>query len=144
MIRVIYLLSIRDLNERKRLIEATLSGKRWTVRSTKGKMRKLTDREMVDLSEHLHGWTRSVYEFGCAYIHLSDYHNHATRNPFNKLPPAERAHILKHLRYYHGGPRSDSPSMEELASYLLRVFHKIHSNLECYLKDLEADKAMEL
>ncbi len=76
MIRVIYLLSITDLSERQRLIEASVSGNPWTI---KGKKAQITDREMAELSGRLHGWVASVYKFGCAFIHLSSFHDYNER-----------------------------------------------------------------
>jgi hypothetical protein len=137
MIRVIYLLSIKNLAERQRLIRSTLRGEKWNRLTTKGGHAVITDREMVDLAQQLQGWTQSVYRFGCAFAHLSDFHNHLAQNPFEKLPDAERRHILSHMRRYHDGPSDDNPDMEELATYLPRVFEKIADNLRCYLEELE-------
>lgn len=85
MIRVIYLLSIRSVTERRRLIKSTIQGEKWKVKTSKGKWSDVTDREMVNLAQQLQGWTQSVYKFGCAFVHLSDFHNHLTENPFDKL-----------------------------------------------------------
>lgn len=143
MIRVIYLLAIKDLSERQRLIESTLKGERWKIQTAKGRWRDVTDREMVDLAQQLHGWTQSVYKFGCAFVHLSDFHNYLVENPFDKLPESERKDILSHLRNYHGGPCNDDPAMAELALYVPQVFEKIANNLECYLKQLERDEMLD-
>jgi hypothetical protein len=143
MIRVIYLLALTDLNERQRLIDSTLRGERWKVRTNKGKWRDVTDRELVDMAQHFQGWTQSVYKFGCAFIHLSDFHNHLAQNPFDKLMESERQDILSHMRYYHGGPCRDDPDIEELAFYVPQIFGKIADNLECYLKELEQNKALD-
>jgi len=143
MVRIIWLLSIEDKTERKRLIHATLSGKKWTELTLEGKTRRITDREMVDLSQWLHGWTQSVYKFGCAFIHLSDFHNHATEDPFRKLPKIEREDILRHMRAYHGGPPGDDPNMTELAHYIPQVFAKIAGNLDCYITSLAEGKVIE-
>lgn len=114
MIRVIYLLSVNDITERQRLIDSTLRGDKWKVQTINGKWRKVTDREMVELAQNLQGWTQSVYKFGCAFVHLSDFHNHLAQNPFGKLMESEKKDILSHMRYYHSGPSHDNPSMEEL------------------------------
>jgi|SRR3989338_896576 len=142
LVRVIWLLSIVDKTERKRLIHATLSGEKWT-HAPNGKMRRITDREMVDLAQWLYGWAQSVYRFGCAFIHLSDFHNHAAEDPFRKLPRAEREDILRHMRAYHGGPSGNDPGMAELASYIPQVFNKIAGNLDCYLTSLAEGKIIE-
>ena len=143
MVRVIWLLSIDDKAERRRLIHATLTGKKWTKQTQTGKMSKISDREMVDLSQWLHGWTESVYKFGCAFIHLSDFHNHAVENPFRKLPQTEREDILSHMRAYHGGPLGNDPDMDELAHYIPQVFAKISGNLDCYITSLAEGKTIE-
>src|SRR5438094_8355770 len=65
MVRVIYLLSIADKPYRQQLIDASANGEKWTA---KGKKACITDREMVELAQSLHGWTRSVYKFGCAFL----------------------------------------------------------------------------
>lgn len=143
MVRVVFLLSIDDRAERRRLIESTLRGEKWKVLTPKGKYRDVTDREMVDQAQHLQGWTQSVYKFGCAFIHLSDFHNHHVQNPFAKLPDAEEQDILTHMRHYHGGPCHDNPDMQELARYVPRVLEKISGNLECYLKHIECNEMLD-
>jgi hypothetical protein len=139
MVRAIYLLTIRDLKERKRLIAQTLAGEIWTVPTGKGKQRKVTDKDMVELSNKLKGWTLSVYKFGCVFIHFSSSHDYSISNPFDSLPPSEQSDILEHLRYYHGGPHSDHPSFNEIAEFFPRVFEKIAGNLECYINSLESN-----
>jgi hypothetical protein len=143
MIRVIYLLAIKDLTKRQKLIESTLKGEKWKVQTPKGKWRDVTDREMVDLAQKLQGWTQSVYKFGCAFVHLSDFHNHLAENPFDKLEETEKQDILSYMRNYHGGPCHNNPTMAELALYISQVFEKISSNLECYLKQLEQNETLD-
>ncbi len=142
MIRVIYLLAIKDVSERQRLICSTLRGEKWRIRTHKGNWKKVNDKEMVDLAQELQGWTQSVYKFGCAFVHLSDFHNHFAENPFDKLEEAEKRDILSHMRYYHNGPAVENPGVSELASYVPAVFDKIADNLECYLKQLEQDGSL--
>ncbi len=143
MIRVIYLLALTDFIERQKLIDSTLRGEKWRVRTKKGKLRNVTDREMVDLAQHLQGWTQSVYKFGCAFVHLSDFHNHFVQDPFEKLTQSEKENILSHMRHYHGGPPHDNPDMEEISIYVPRVFDKISSNLEYYLEQLEKNGSLD-
>lgn len=143
LVRVIYLLSIESPEERQRLIISTLSGHKWQRQTLKGKWKNITDKEMVDLAQKLNGWTLSVYKFGCAFIHLSDFHNHHVDDPFMKLKESEKNDILTHMRYYHGGPISDHPDMKELSRYLVSVLNKISGNLECYLEDLKNNKHLD-
>ncbi|MCP4102460.1 MAG: hypothetical protein GY750_13715 [Lentisphaerae bacterium] len=97
----------------------------------------MRDKDMVDLSNEFHGWTRLVYKFGCAFIHLSNFHNYSNKNPFDLLPENEQKELLDHLRYYHGGPFSDHPSFEDLSSFFPRVFEKITDHLKCYIDHLK-------
>lgn len=137
MVRVIFLLSIADKSYRQQLIDASVNGSKWTV---KGKSACITDREMVELAQSLHGWTQSVYKFGCAFIHLSSFHDYEYRDPLLALPEDERAAILMHMRAYHGGPAFAEPTFEDLLPYLPAVFEKVASNLECYVQKLEAEE----
>ena len=139
MVRVIYLLSVTDRVRRAQLISAAANGRKW-----KGaKSGRVTDREMVDLAQKLHGWTGSVYRFGCAFIHLSSYHDYKSRDPIEGLDAQERTDLLHHMRYYHGGPPNDDFTFSDLAPFLPVVFEKIASNLECYVGELAQDGQLD-
>src|ERR1700741_3004186 len=58
LVRVIFLLA-QPLAYREALILASINGERW--RRPNGRS-TVTDREMVDLSKHMIGWTQSVYK----------------------------------------------------------------------------------
>jgi hypothetical protein len=137
MIRVIYLLSISDMIYRDELIKASVEGRVWTEKSGN---RRITDRDMVDLATKLQGWTESVYRFGCAFIHLSGFHDYQERDLMDMVSHDEKMAVLEHMMYYHGGPLEPDPKFDDLIPYLPQVFEKIASNLECYVKDLEAGK----
>ena len=133
MVRVIYLLA-QPSDRRSLLIEASVRGEKWTQQNSK---KTVTDKEMVDLSQSLQGWTGSVYKFGCAFIHLSHLHDYNTNDPLSQLPVGERMDILEHCRNYHGGPTSSEPTFFDLVPYFPRVLKKIAENLEYYLERLE-------
>lgn len=132
MLRAIFLLS-KPVSGRAGIISKSLRGDRWPV----------TDRDMVDLAQRLTNSTASVYKFGCGFIHLSAFHDHHNRNVFESLQETERNDILSHLRYYHGGPRSDSPTFADIGPLLPNVFTKIAGNLECYVEMLENGDVIE-
>lgn len=77
MVRVIFLLR-QTLEERKHLISQTLNGERWKMRNKA----LVSDAYMVNLANTLNGWTKSVYKFGCLFIHLSWFHDYAFNDPF--------------------------------------------------------------
>jgi hypothetical protein len=115
MIRVIYLLSTSDVTYRDELIKASVEGRVWTEKSGK---RRITDRDMVDLATELHGWTESVYRFGCAFIHLSSFHDYQERDPMDMVSGDEKKAILEHMRYYHGGPLESDPKFDGISSII--------------------------
>ncbi|OFY51335.1 MAG: hypothetical protein A2W85_03675 [Bacteroidetes bacterium GWF2_41_31] len=135
MVRVIFLLS-QTIDERNHLISLTLSGQKWRLRSNA----QVTDKQMVELADTLNGWTKSVYKFGCAFIHLSTFHDYAFNDPFENLGLDEINSIKTHLNYYHGFPMTDGLTMSSISFYLPRVFDKIESNLESYIQSLEAQR----
>ena len=137
MVRVIYLLG-QEVQRRDVLIAAAVSGLKW---SQPGSRSYVTDKEMVDLAQNLHGWTRSVYKFGCAFIHLSNLHDYNDRDPLALLPEQERIDILEHCRHYHGGPSDRDTMFVELIPYLPCVLEKITGNLLYYLERLECNEA---
>lgn len=140
LVRVIFLLAQQDREYRNLLIEAAVEGKTWSASESR---QRVTDREMVELANKLHGWTRSVYRFGCAFIHLSNMHDYQSRDPLQQIPEDEREAILEHLRHYHGGPSQSQPTFGDIGHFLPRVYEKIADNLECYLKSLENGGSLE-
>jgi len=94
---------------------------------------------MVDLSKDLFNWAKNVYEFGCAFIHLSSFHDYASRDPLESIPANERSTIASYLNYYHLVHLGPNVTFSEILLLLPSVFKKIRDNLECYLKDLEND-----
>jgi hypothetical protein len=132
MVRVIYLLNQSEV-DRSKLISQTLTGVKW--RLTSG--RQVTDRDMVDIADRLNGWTLSVYKFGCAFIHLSFYHDYQLCDPFKSISINDKIDIVKHLNGYHGYPLDRDLSLDSISMYMPMIQEKISSHLECYLKDLE-------
>ncbi len=140
LVRVIYLLSQSDRAYRSRLIDASISGQKWTAKNSRD---RITDQEMAGLAQALHGWTCSVYKFGCGFIHLSNMHDYRDRDPLSQISEADRQAILHYLRYYHGGPNTETPTFSDIVPFLPRVFEKIADNLECYLKQLENNEDID-
>lgn len=139
MVRVIFLLS-HTLDERTHLIDLTLAGKKWKLRNNA----TVTDKQMVELADTLNGWTESVYKFGCAFIHLSSYHDYVFSDPFENLGQDEIDSIKGHMNNYHGFPMEEKLTLQSITPYLPLVFDKIEGNLECYIKYLEGRKTPEL
>lgn len=133
MVRVIFLLH-QSLAVRQHFIEQTLLNTKWTLPNSRT---TVTDRQMVDLTNTLYGWTNSVYKLGCAFIHLSPMADYRNENPFLQLSSTEISNIKHHLHDYHSFPLAHDLSMESVNPYLLKVLDKVSSNLECYIVHLE-------
>ncbi len=97
----------------------------------------VTDKQMVDLADKFNGWTQSVYKFGCAFIHLSTFHDYSNNDPFKTLSNSEANSVKTHLNTYHGFPMSSDLTIENAAHFLPMVFNKISDNLEWYIQTLE-------
>jgi hypothetical protein len=137
MVRVMFLLAQPNRELRMSLVQAAVNGERWRVPSGLGKAPLVTEKQLVDLADGLTGWARSVYRFGCGYIHLSDLHDHQARDPFQALPLEEREAIAGQLNKYHGANLSAESTFVEVAVCVPRVLSKISTNLELYLRQLE-------
>lgn len=137
MVRVIFLLNIGTVQEVQRLVALTLNGERWYTTKS-GKKTIITDKYMVDIANDLQGWTQYVYNFGCAFIHLSSYHNRFSVDPLSALNNQELNEIKMYIEQYHGRCEGDVVSIQDILHYLPDIFRKIASNLECHVNDLEA------
>lgn len=135
LVRVIFLLD-KNLTVRQHYIGQTLSNIKWTLPDSRA---VVTDRQMVDLSDMLYGWTKSVYKLGCAFVHLSPMANYKNDDPFQNLPSDEIVDIKQHLHVYHSFPLDEELTMQTIIPYLMRVLDKVYSNLNSYIDNLETD-----
>ena len=140
MVRCIFLLSITDRQYRDRLLHDSVNGKKWRKSDGRG---VVTDKEMVDLANNLQGWTRSVYKFGCGFIHLSSFHDYSDRDPLDSLTPEMRLDIAHHLQHYHFVRLDQSTKFQDIEHVLPAVFSKIAANLEWYVERVEASADLE-
>lgn len=140
LVRTVFLLS-NDLGTRRHLIEQTLHNVRWTLPGTRT---LVTDRDMVNLANRLHGWTNSVYKLGCAFIHLSPLADYRNTNPFDQLSVEETRDIMQHMHQYHDFPLNAPLNMETVGPYLQRVFNKVKMNLEWYINRLQENQPVSI
>ena len=141
MVRVIYLLNISDLALRESFIRQTLNGQKWSFINHNSKRQNVTDKDMVDLANNLNGWTQNVYKFGCAFIHLSKFHDYLTDDPFQTLSDNEKDDIINQMQNYHFANLSRKSKLNDIIPYLPRVMEKITSNFECEIKYIEEKKS---
>ena len=143
-IRVIYLGRISDISERERLMNLTLSGEKWTALTHNNKLKQITDKDMVEKATELKGYVHYVYKFGCGFIHLSDFHNYETKNPFDKLDYSEQFDIIFYLHQYHGFPRHMELTVENITPLIPNVLEKISANLACYFNAILNNEMIEM
>jgi hypothetical protein len=145
LIRVIFLLR-QPQGLRDEIIESSLANDgRFLLPNTKGKLTKVADATMIGATDGLaglDGWLRRVYDFGCAFIHLSSAHDYLANDPFEALPLDERQIIAEYLRNYHQGTIGADSTFEELTEYLPKVLTKISTNLKLYLNDLRDGQSL--
>ena len=139
MIRVIYLLRL-DLPDRETVAKGVLAGQGFCYANGL----RITDKDMLVVTERLHGWSRNVYTFGCAFIHLSSLHAYASVDPLDQLTSDDRRTIADHINYYHGASLTERSRFVDLIPFLPRILNKITGNLSCYLDNLEAGDLLEI
>jgi hypothetical protein len=79
------------------------------------------------------GWERAVYDFGNAFVHLTNMHDYAALDPFQAYE--HRGEVIRYLNAYHrgkvpGGPLDDSSTLTDLGAYAPHVLEKITSNMD--------------
>ena len=132
LIRVCYLLTITDPNERLRLIDDTINGSKWKVNG-----KNVTDRNMVDVASQYNHWAPEVYSFGNSFTHLTNYHDFKNSDPLNQLSANEKATIKNYLKTYHFFPDGEDVTFESVIPLIPQVAMKVSDNLNRYLDDLE-------
>lgn len=143
-IRVIYLSKLGDMDERKRLMQLTINGEQWNELTINGRLRKITDRDMVNFADILFGYIKYVYKFGCGFIHLSSNHNFNSVNPFKSLSDYDKISIMNYLNQYHNFPLETDLTLDNFKPYLLKVYEKVSSNMLHHLDELREERILDL
>lgn len=142
LVRMIFLLKIRDRSKRFHLMEQTIDGEKWSY-CENGKKHIITDKDMVSVADTLLGWTEYVYKFGCGFIHLSNLHNYEEDDPFAKLSLADKRNIINFMHHYFFTNLTLSSTTADFVEYLPKVMDKISGNLRCYIQDIKNNKDLE-
>lgn len=138
LIRVVYLSDLNDTAEKERLIDQTLNGDKWTIKTRNGKDKTLTDSEMVNTCNEIFGWTKDVYKAGCALIHLSNLHGTTIDDELSDFClEISQYEVLNYLQQFHDFPDDlDNPTLDDIAPYFPKILNKISANLKHYLETL--------
>ncbi|HFB54665.1 MAG TPA: hypothetical protein ENJ46_01970 [Hellea balneolensis] len=135
LIKVAYLADNSDARVRKH-IRSLVSGERWRHETERGKLVYVTDREMLDKSKSLIGWEKTVYEFGCKLIHLSEFHDYDNIDPISTFFDDQVEEIIGYLKQYHEF-EGESLDLNVLIEYLPNVMDKVCANTLGYVSILE-------
>jgi hypothetical protein len=125
LIRVCYVKS-QDAATQEVLIEQFMQGRRWRYERD-----LITDKQMVENMVWTLGlgWAAPIYTIGCAFIHLSPYHDWGNSEPTNNFSQDERAEIIEHIEGHHKIKLSDDFTFFDLVNVAPKVFEKLKSNL---------------
>lgn len=126
LIRVYYFKSI-DVNKQEELLENFFDNKKWIKR----------DREMVKQISVKLGWTTHIYDFCCAFIHLSPYHDWASSSEIPNLTQEKRSEIVKGIKAQQNKNWGYDPTLEidenftfdDLILFAPHIFMKLRENL---------------
>jgi hypothetical protein len=132
LIRVCYLLTITNPNERLRLIDDTLNGNKWRINN-----KVITDREMVNTASRYNHWAPEVYDFGNSFTHLTNFHEFKNTDPLQQLSVAKKVTIKQYLKSYHLFSINKDVTFNNVIPYIPQVAQKVSNNLNSYLNDLK-------
>lgn len=139
MIRVLYLLSC-DKATRGTHLQQFFNDKKWIKQNGK----YITDRLMLNKAINLHGWASKVYDFACAFIHLSYYHDYFNDDPFSRMNEETLKIIKNYMVEFHEFPNTKELNFNSMSPYLLNIFEKINDNLKFYIRDLQKNPQLQI
>lgn len=124
-IRLVYL-DAKDGATALQLITQFAAGRRW----------KISERKMVETATRHYFWVGITYDFGCKLIHLSEFYDYESVDPFTIISSRDRVTIIRFLRSYHGysDPDIDLPRFLEV---LPKIMAKIAEKVEHYSSKIE-------
>ena len=131
LIRVCYINSLDSAKEKRDLIEQFLKGQRWQIEK-----RLVSDRKMVThvVNNLGLGWAEHIYDIGCAFIHLSPYHDWGSLLPTENLTQKQREEIVKHVEWNQKIKIKLTFGFEELVQIAPGVLEKLRNTLQYELK----------
>ncbi|MCS5596735.1 MAG: hypothetical protein NZ828_05725 [Alphaproteobacteria bacterium] len=93
---------------------------------------------MIEKSKEFYGWAESVYNAGCALIHLSVSHGMSINDKIGdvRINGVYESEIVDYLKQFHDFPDIQSPHIKDICPYLPKVLKKISDNTNYYLEKL--------
>lgn len=124
-IRLVYL-NAQDETTALKLVTQFAAGRRWRIKEW----------EMVDLATQNYFWVEIAYRFGCKLIHLSEFHDYDSVDPFTTIPKEDRDSIIRFLQGHHGYSDEDI-DLPQFLEFLPKVMTKISDKVEHYSSLME-------
>lgn len=132
LIRVYYFNNSKP-ERQEEMLKKFFDGDRWAP----------TDRRMIENMPHSLGWARHIYDFCCAFIHLSPYHDWATSSDIPNLTREKRKSIVSEIREQQNDVWGYDTSLvieenfgfEDLILFAPHIFKKLKANLECEINN---------
>jgi len=132
LLRVHYFNNV-DNAKQEFLLDGFFSSSKWSA----------TDRKMVEQLSYSLGWARHIYEFCCAFIHLSPYHDWATTPDIPNLTIDKRRFIVNEIKGQQNDAWGYNTTLEinedfvfdDLIPFAPHIFKKLRSNLLCEMKN---------
>jgi len=91
-----------------------------------------TDSNMVKSMSRSLGWTEHIYEFCCAFVHLSPYHDWASDDTIPNLTQDKRHLIVNAIRSQQYDPTlviDENFGFTDLILFAPHIFNKLRDNL---------------
>ena len=130
-LRIMYLL---ESDKKELFISQTLAGLKWSYIKN-GRKYNITDAIILNNIFDIQGWEKRVYDLGCAFIHLSNFHNYLLVNPFLSLSENDKKSILQFIKDYHGIELQEL-NINTIIPVLPLVMEKISKNLQCAVESI--------
>ena len=124
----------KNASEQIILLQQFFAGQPW-----RGERHLVRDRDMVNhLADTLMlKWATPIYDIGCAFIHLSPYHdwNNDSSDPTRNITIHVRRSIVEHIKEQHQKDLDINFSFDDLILIANDVFVKLRSNIIYELND---------
>jgi len=122
-----------DRNKQERLLNDFFDGEKWSK----------TDRQMVNNLSRSLGWAEHIYDFCCAFIHLSPYHDWASTSDIPNLTQDKRCSIVSNIKSQQNDNWGYDTSLtidenfgfDDLIPFAPHIFKKLRGNLLCEMED---------
>jgi hypothetical protein len=135
VIKIMFLLNNKK-SEKDQFISSSINNQKWFRIGKNEKKEYITDNELLNFTEKLNGWGKSIYNFGFSFKSLSNNYNYLLKNPIISLEETERSKIYNYIKEYHNKDFPIDFTMDKLIPLLPLVFMKITSELKIELEKL--------